>query len=87
MKRLMLIVPVAVFMIAGCDSSTETTTPTTTSTTEVPAQAAQEAAQNPCAVDVTQFCQGIEPGEGRVTACLIEHKEQVSSACRATMPN
>lgn len=54
-------------------------------------QSPQQAAQQPagsapdasvCADDIAKLCAGVESGEGRIGACLSEHKEQVSEACR-----
>lgn len=39
-------------------------------------------AKGPCAKDVAALCGGVEPGGGRVLACLKEHQESVSSACK-----
>lgn len=35
-----------------------------------------------CKGDVEQFCQGVKPGEGRIAACLKEHKSEVSAECK-----
>ena len=34
-----------------------------------------------CAVDVKKFCNDVQPGEGRVITCLINHKDQLGDAC------
>jgi len=38
-----------------------------------------------CAQDVRALCPSIEPGEGRVLACLKEHRTKVSAACKAAV--
>ena len=43
------------------------------------------AAREACDDDVEQFCQGVEPGEGRVVACLKEHMRDLSRECRGVM--
>jgi len=40
---------------------------------------------SPCQSDVKKFCQGIEPGEGRILGCLKEHREQVSETCKVRL--
>lgn len=41
-----------------------------------------QAAQRPCMDDAKRLCAGVQPGQGRIVACLKEHKDQVSEACR-----
>lgn len=36
-----------------------------------------------CRQDVDQYCDTIEPGEGRVHACLRDHRDKISEACAA----
>ena len=43
---------------------------------------ALDAAKNACASDLQQFCQGVQPGGGRMIACLKEHRDQVSLGCQ-----
>ncbi|MED5622268.1 cysteine rich repeat-containing protein [Ideonella sp. BN130291] len=35
-----------------------------------------------CKGDVEKLCPGVQPGEGRVVACLKEHKKDVSKECK-----
>jgi hypothetical protein len=35
-----------------------------------------------CQPDVQKLCAGIQPGGGRIVACLKEHKEEVSDGCK-----
>lgn len=46
-------------------------------------RAAAQAAARACRADVARVCKGIQPGQGRVLACLREHREALSEACRA----
>ena len=39
----------------------------------------------PCRADAKKLCQGVEPGGGRILACLKEHREEVSDACKARL--
>ena len=43
------------------------------------------AAREACDDDVDKFCQGVEPGEGRVVACLKGHMRDLSKDCRSVM--
>jgi cysteine rich repeat protein len=44
-----------------------------------------QAAQHPCVEDAKKLCAGIQPGQGRIAACLKEHKDQLSSGCKANI--
>lgn len=44
--------------------------------------AAAEKGKGPCAADSAKFCKDVKPGEGRVMACLKEHEQELSQACR-----
>jgi hypothetical protein len=35
-----------------------------------------------CAGDMQQFCQGVQPGGGRMVQCLTQHKQQLSPGCK-----
>jgi hypothetical protein len=50
-----------------------------------PTGAVQDAlseARAACATDIQNLCAGVEPGGGRILACLRQHKAQVSDPCR-----
>jgi hypothetical protein len=75
-------------LLPGCGSpeSTSTSTTPSTETTEAPTaepsgEAAQAPAASPCDADMSKFCGGVQPGEGRIAACLREHKDEISEAC------
>ena len=38
-----------------------------------------------CKNDVVELCKGVKPGGGRMAACLKEHKEKVSDACKSAI--
>jgi len=38
-----------------------------------------------CKQDVQTLCPGVQPGGGRIVACLKSHAEQVSPDCRAAV--
>lgn len=44
-----------------------------------------QVAQHPCVEDAKKLCPGVEPGQGRVAACLKEHKDQLSQACKGNI--
>ena len=35
-----------------------------------------------CTADAKKFCAGVQPGGGRVVACLKEHKDELSDRCK-----
>ena len=42
-----------------------------------------QAAQHPCVDDAKRLCPGVQAGQGRIAACLKEHKAEMSDACKA----
>jgi hypothetical protein len=42
-------------------------------------------APRPCAIDIKAFCTNVEPGEGRVAACIKEHIGDFSPTCKARL--
>lgn len=46
-------------------------------------RAAVQAAARVCRADAARLCKGVQPGQGRVLACLREHREDLSEDCRA----
>ena len=47
--------------------------------------AAVAQAGKPCADDVKKLCAGIQPGEGRIKACIKSHMAEVSDPCKDAM--
>jgi ABC-type uncharacterized transport system involved in gliding motility auxiliary subunit len=47
-----------------------------------PSQQAAAEARAACATDIQNFCAGVQPGGGRILACLKQHKDQVSDGCK-----
>jgi len=50
--------------------------------TQAPSQQAVADARAACATDIQNFCPGVQPGGGRILACLKQHKDQVSDGCK-----
>lgn len=38
--------------------------------------------RHPCAQDVEKFCSGVQPGEGRIRACLEQNLNNLSPMCK-----
>ena len=38
-----------------------------------------------CGADIQKLCAGIQPGGGRLLACIKEHKDQVSAPCKTAI--
>jgi hypothetical protein len=49
---------------------------------QAPSQQAVAEARAACATDIQNFCAGVQPGGGRIIACLKQHKDQVSDGCK-----
>lgn len=47
-----------------------------------PSPEALQAARTACADDLQKFCAGVQPGGGRILACLKQNREQLSSGCK-----
>ena len=46
---------------------------------------AQSDPRTACAADVQNLCPGVQPGGGRILACLKQHKDQVSDGCKSAV--
>ena len=46
------------------------------------AACAQQGIAKACAADVKAQCAGVQPGEGRIRACIMEHFKDLSEPCR-----
>jgi hypothetical protein len=44
--------------------------------------AQQGAARQACGADISQVCAAVQPGDGRITACVRGHFTELSVACR-----
>jgi hypothetical protein len=47
-----------------------------------PSQQAAADARAACGPDIQKLCTGVQPGGGRILACLKQHKDQVSDGCK-----
>lgn len=50
----------------------------------LPASALEDIAENVakgCETELTSFCKGVTPGEGRILACLFAHSDKISGRC------
>ena len=47
--------------------------------------AVAQQAGKPCADDIKTLCAGIQPGEGRVNACIKSHLTELSKACEESV--
>jgi hypothetical protein len=45
-------------------------------------QKAMQEVRAACQADAQKLCASVQPGGGRIVACLKEHKEQVSDGCK-----
>jgi hypothetical protein len=46
---------------------------------------AQQAVRKACAADIKAQCAGVQPGEGRIKACVTEHFKDLSEPCQAML--
>jgi len=47
-----------------------------------PSEQAMAEARAACGTDIQKLCAGVQPGGGRILACLKQHKDQVSDGCK-----
>ncbi|MGO9991995.1 MAG: cysteine rich repeat-containing protein [Steroidobacteraceae bacterium] len=47
-----------------------------------PSPQAVNEARTACATDIQKLCAGVQPGGGRILACLKQHKDEVSDGCK-----
>ena len=40
-----------------------------------------------CKGDTEKLCKGVKPGQGRIVKCLKQHEDELSPACKDTMPH
>jgi Cysteine rich repeat len=50
-----------------------------------PAAANERAAMRVCRADAHKLCPGVQPGGGRIAACLRENESKLSSGCQAQL--
>ncbi|MFO1058567.1 MAG: cysteine rich repeat-containing protein, partial [Dongiaceae bacterium] len=46
-------------------------------------RAQQQKQAGACAADAEKLCKGVQPGGGRIQACLKQHSAELSPACTA----
>jgi hypothetical protein len=46
---------------------------------------AQVGAPGPCAADIQSHCLGVQPGEGRIRACVEAHVNDLSDVCKTRL--
>ena len=51
------------------------------------AAAPQQATKGACVADIKEKCVGVEPGQGRIGACIKEHLAELSQPCQARLAN
>jgi hypothetical protein len=56
--------------------------PTQSPPAQGPSQQALAAARAACDTDIQKFCPSVQPGGGRILACLKQHKDEVSDGCK-----
>lgn len=47
------------------------------------AYAQNAALHDACEKDARMFCEGVQPGEGRIIHCLMDHRQDLSDDCKA----
>ena len=50
-------------------------------------QARMHSVGEACRGDVGQYCQGVQPGGGRIAQCLRSNKDKLSDACKSALSN
>lgn len=90
MRRSLAVVLVAT-VIAAPAAFADDLLPTAPGSLQAPAPSAPAPAPAPqavaearvaCETDIQSLCAGVQPGGGRILACLKQHKDQVSDVCK-----
>jgi len=50
-----------------------------------PSPAQEREAMQACHADYQTLCAGVQPGGGRIIACLMQHAEKVSPGCKQAL--
>ena len=50
-----------------------------------PSPAQEREAMQACRPDYEALCKGVEPGGGRIIACLMQHADKVSPGCKQAL--
>jgi hypothetical protein len=53
----------------------------------VGAHAQETSKPDPCNADIRLYCVDVQPGEGRIAACMQEHTQELSQACKGHIAN
>ena len=53
--------------------------------TPVGAMAQQSAVRQACAIEIERNCAGLQPGDGRIRACVKEHFTEFSEPCKQAL--
>jgi hypothetical protein len=69
MIRTLAVAAAASFLLAGAAS----------------AQGDMSAVRDACAKDMQTYCNGVQPGGGRIMACFKEHQDKISPACKTAL--
>jgi cysteine rich repeat protein len=76
MKMIALMLSIGVGLAAGAVLADEPTAPPAAS------QKTLEELRVACRTDVEKLCPAVQPGGGRIIACLKQHKDEVSAGCK-----
>ena len=83
MKRSLLPILICVFAICVfAGNAARADEPAQTPPAQQPSRQVMADAQKACASDIKTLCPAVQPGGGRILACLKEHKESVSAPCK-----
>ena len=52
----------------------------------LPARAADAAGSQACREDAHKLCSSVQPGGGRILACLKQHTSELSAPCQSALP-
>ena len=70
------------FAQASCLLLSVTISSVSISAAQAGGQPSLDAIRTACADDAQKLCAGVQPGGGRIVACLKEHKDSLSDRCK-----
>ena len=67
---------------SSAQSPAQSSPPSQSPPAQAPSPQVMAEARAACETDIQKLCPGVQPGGGRILACLKQHRDQVTDACK-----